>query len=138
MGLTSSIRVLYMADIFSKIQKLARSKELRLRAEHSGDPDQFRQAESRFRASLDALENAESASWQPYLQGYMPPSPGEIRDTFKPLSASQVAAMLGVVSPRTIRKWISGESQIPYSAWRLFLVMTGRVVEDTFYPEVEE
>lgn len=57
------------------------------------------------------------------------PSPEEIRETFKPFTGSQVARMLGIQDARTIRKWIGGESKIPYAAWRLWLIKTGRVYE---------
>lgn len=67
-------------------------------------------------------------SWQPFHNGYIPPRPEEIRKTFGEFSSSEIANMLGISDGRVIRRWKSGESQIPYAAWRLFLIITERVV----------
>ncbi len=66
-------------------------------------------------------------SWIEFDNGYEPPTPEEIRETFKPYTGSEVANMLGISDSRSIRRWIGGDVQIPYAAWRLFLVLTGRV-----------
>ncbi|APJ05244.1 hypothetical protein [Silvanigrella aquatica] len=68
-------------------------------------------------------------SWKVFERGYISPSPEEIRTTFKGFSSTQLAKMLGLSDGRVIRRWKSGESEIPYSAWRLFLIITERVVD---------
>lgn len=67
--------------------------------------------------------------YKPINQGYRPPTPEEIRQEFKGFPGARLANMLDV-SPRTVRKWIGGESKITYSAWRLFLIKRGKVIED--------
>ncbi len=60
---------------------------------------------------------------------YQPPTPSEIRTAMQlsGMTASQGGKVLGVNS-RTIRKWIGGESPIPYSAWRLLLLELGEAI----------
>lgn len=65
-----------------------------------------------------------------------PPSPDEIRQVFvlagerrglKKLTGAQVADLVGASSTgagvgkgsRTVRKWVGGESRIPYGAWAI-------------------
>lgn len=54
----------------------------------------------------------------------MTPTPGYSADEFRALlrrgnlTGSAAAAIAGV-NPRTIRRWIGGDSEIPYSAWSL-------------------
>ena len=67
-------------------------------------------------------------SWKTFDQGYVPPNAEEIRKTFGDFSSSEIANMLGLSDGRIIRRWKSGENQIPYAAWRLFLIITERVV----------
>jgi hypothetical protein len=67
-------------------------------------------------------------SWYPFHNGYISPKPEEIRNTFGEFSSSEIANMLGLSDGRVIRRWKSGESEIPYAAWRLFLIITERVV----------
>jgi len=52
------------------------------------------------------------------------------------LTGSVVGQLLGV-DPRTVRKWIGGEREIPYSAWRLLLLHAGLAIEDPDEPDVE-
>lgn len=84
-------------------------------------------AMTEIRTALDALELSERPSWSDFTEGYEAPSPEEICEAFSPFTAQDLADILGVVNIRTIRKWRSGESTIPYSSWRLFLILTGRV-----------
>ncbi|MBX9838157.1 MAG: hypothetical protein K2X69_07545 [Silvanigrellaceae bacterium] len=79
--------------------------------------------------SLDEYEVEIPNSWKVFERGYTSPSPEEIRMTFKGFSSSQLAKMLGLSDGRVIRRWKSGESEIPYSAWRLFLIITERVID---------
>jgi hypothetical protein len=53
------------------------------------------------------------------------------------LTGAMVGKLLGVTS-RTVRKWIGGESEIPYSAWRLLLIHAGLALEDPNESELEE
>lgn len=69
-----------------------------------------------------------SDSWKQFDNGYVPPNASEIRKTFGEFSSSEIANMLGLSDGRIIRRWKSGENQIPYAAWRLFLIITERVV----------
>ena len=58
--------------------------------------------------------------------GYIEPTPDEIREAVRRsgLSGSAAGQLLGV-NGRTIRKWIGGERDMPYSAWRLLLIEIG-------------
>ena len=60
--------------------------------------------------------------------GYKPPSQQEINEAFAGYSRAQIAQLLGV-NRRTVGKWVTGESEIHYAPWRLFLIMTGKVFE---------
>lgn len=55
--------------------------------------------------------------------GYVAPTPDEIREALRRGNFTGAAAgkLLGVTG-RTIRKWVGGEREIPYSAWRLLLI----------------
>ncbi|MEP1216497.1 MAG: hypothetical protein ABJM11_19920 [Marinobacter sp.] len=71
-----------------------------------------------------------------------PPSPDEIRQVFvlagerrglKKLTGAQVADLVGASSTgagvgkgsRTVRKWVGGESRIPYGAWSILCYEAG-------------
>ena len=58
---------------------------------------------------------------------YQAPTPEEVREALRRVSLTGAAAgrVLGV-SGRAIRRWTGGESDIPYSAWRLLLLETGQ------------
>ena len=59
---------------------------------------------------------------------YQDPTGDEVREALRRAGLTGAAAgeLLGV-SGRTIRKWIGEERKIPYSAWRLLLMLTGLV-----------
>jgi hypothetical protein len=68
---------------------------------------------------------------KPFSKGYIPPTSSEVREEFSDFTGSEISTMLGV-DARTIRRWIqdendSGYRAIPYPAWRLFLILTGKV-----------
>jgi hypothetical protein len=68
---------------------------------------------------------------KPFSKGYIPPTSSEVREEFSDFTGSEISEMLGV-DARTIRRWIQDESDsghraIPYPAWRLFLILTGKV-----------
>jgi DNA-binding transcriptional regulator YiaG len=44
------------------------------------------------------------------------------------LSDARVALLLGV-GKRTVARWITGRSEIPYAAWRLLLIHAGLALE---------
>ena len=46
------------------------------------------------------------------------------------LSGSQVAGLVGETDARTVRKWIGGEREIPYSVWRLLQIEAGLALPD--------
>jgi hypothetical protein len=71
-----------------------------------------------------------------------PPTPDEIREVFtlagekrglKKLTGAQVADLVGASSTgagigkgsRTVRKWVGGESRIPYGAWAILCAEAG-------------
>lgn len=71
-----------------------------------------------------------------------PPTPDEIRQVFilagekrglKKLTGAQVADLVGASSTgagvgkgsRTVRKWVGGESRIPYGAWSILCYEAG-------------
>lgn len=58
----------------------------------------------------------------PYSNGWVTPTVEELKVLvrFSGLSGSQIGNTLGV-SSRTVRKWLGGESQIPYAAWALLV-----------------
>lgn len=62
---------------------------------------------------------------------YRPPTADELREVTRmlALTGSQAGLLLGVTS-RAIRKWIGGESDVPYSAWRLLLIHAGLALGD--------
>lgn len=69
---------------------------------------------------------------------YQPPTPNEFRSVTQQLnlSGAMVGRLLGVTS-RAVRKWIGDESPVPYSAWRLLLIVAGLALEDPDTPELE-
>lgn len=71
------------------------------------------------------------ASYRKFNDGYMPPSPEEIKKAFEGYSDSEISEMLGI-DTRNMRRWqndVDKETNrgIPYSAWRLFLILTSKV-----------
>lgn len=63
-----------------------------------------------------------------FEEGYRTPTPEELRDHFEGRPQREIAKIIGAKDSRTIRKWIAGDRQIPYSSWRLFLIATGIVL----------
>lgn len=55
------------------------------------------------------------------FKDWTPPTPAEVRELIglSGLSGSQVAELVGVASGRTVRRWVGGQSPIPYSAWAI-------------------
>ena len=70
---------------------------------------------------------------------YRAPSKDEFRSVTQTLglTGSVVGQLLGV-DPRTVRKWIGGEREIPYSAWRLLLIHAELTLEDPSEDEVRK
>jgi hypothetical protein len=63
---------------------------------------------------------------------YAPPTPDEVQlvsSQILGLSGSETAKLVGVADGRTVRKWIGGESQVPYSVWRLLLLEAGLALD---------
>ncbi|OEE79315.1 transcriptional regulator [Vibrio ordalii FF-167] len=61
----------------------------------------------------------------PFASGWLQPDAEEIRKLLKfaELSGSEVGKLVGV-SSRTVRKWVGGQSPIPYAAWALLIEIT--------------
>ena len=66
---------------------------------------------------------------------YVAPSKDEFRTVTQTLGLTgpAVGSLLGV-SSQTVRKWIGGESEVPYSAWRLLLLHAGLALQDPDQP----
>lgn len=68
---------------------------------------------------------------------YLPPSKNEFCEVVNYLakvhSLSTVSRLLGIYKEndanKTINRWMNGNTSIPYSAWRMLLILSGRVVE---------
>lgn len=60
---------------------------------------------------------------------YTRPTPDEIRAALAvaDLSGNAAAQLLGLSSGRKVRAWTSGESEMPFSAWRLLLIEAGMI-----------
>lgn len=69
---------------------------------------------------------------------YRAPTKDEFRSVTQTLglTGSMVGQLLGVTS-RAVRKWIGGESEVPYTAWRLLLIHAGLALEDPEATELE-
>lgn len=72
-------------------------------------------------------------------QLYRAPTKDEFRSVTQTLglTGSMVGALLGVTS-RAVRKWIGGESEVPYSAWRLLLTHAGIAEKDPDDPQLDD
>lgn len=76
---------------------------------------------------------------------YRDPTAEEITEVIDHLadihSLGVVSKQLGLRSKsnptRTLNRWKSGENEIPYPAWRLLLVLDGRVVEVNRIPDAD-
>lgn len=86
-------------------------------------------------------EHVRPETLRPFPQ-WEPPTPHEIRQVFilagekrglKKLTGAQVADLVGASSigagvgkgSRTVRKWVGGESRIPYGAWSILCYEAG-------------
>jgi len=76
-------------------------------------------------------------------QKYVEPTPDEIKFVIEHLakahSKAVVSKMLGLKTSndptRVINRWMKGEAKIPYAAWRLLLILDGRVVQVNRLPD---
>jgi DNA-binding transcriptional regulator YiaG len=69
-----------------------------------------------------------ASALEKYDNGFTPPTSDEVREV-KRLSGKtgkQIADMLGV-DGRTVRKWVGGEREMPYAAWRLLVFSVGLI-----------
>tara|TARA_R110002072_G_scaffold284757_1_gene449256 strand:- start:330 stop:674 length:345 start_codon:yes stop_codon:yes gene_type:complete len=86
-------------------------------------------------------EHVRPETLRPFPQ-WEPPTPDEIRQVFilagekrglKKLTGAQVADLVGASSTgagvgkgsRTVRKWVGGESRIPFGAWAILCAEAG-------------
>lgn len=60
---------------------------------------------------------------------YEPPTRQLLERKFTEYDHKDIATLLGV-DTRAIKRWLNGETAIPYTCWRLFLVATGEVAEN--------
>lgn len=58
---------------------------------------------------------------------WLQPEDEHIRELLKlaDLTGSEAAAFLGISDARTVRRWTSGKSKIPYSSWALLCIVAG-------------
>jgi hypothetical protein len=74
-----------------------------------------------------------------YAYGWMQPMPSEVRTVLKiaGLSNAEAARLVGVSDGRILRRWTSGESKVPYSAWAVLCEAAGfgRIWTFTAAPE---
>ncbi len=54
------------------------------------------------------------------------------------LTGKQVADLVGAEDARTVRRWIGGERDIPYSVWRVLLIDAGLALPDPGEPAHRE
>jgi DNA-binding transcriptional regulator YiaG len=69
-----------------------------------------------------------ASALEKYDNGFTSPTSDEVREV-KRLSGKtgkQIADMLGV-DGRTVRKWVGGEREMPYAAWRLLIFSVGLI-----------
>ena len=52
----------------------------------------------------------------------------EVNHFEKPITANQIAVVLGLGkgADRTVRRWLSGDSPIPYAAWAILCELAGK------------
>ena len=64
--------------------------------------------------------------FEAYAPGWQPPSVAEFRELLRvaDLSASKAGLLVGVEG-RKIRKWASGDGEVPYAVWRLLSIYVG-------------
>lgn len=53
----------------------------------------------------------------------------------KTIVAKQLGLKIDSNPTKTLNRWIKGESTIPYTAWRMLLILDGRVVETNRIPD---
>jgi hypothetical protein len=75
--------------------------------------------------------NAIKSTYRFFDDGYTAPTSAEVRRAFADRNRQDIADMLGV-EVRTIYRWMgrrgdNSTRRIPYSAWRLFLILTGQL-----------
>ncbi|EBM5962825.1 transcriptional regulator [Salmonella enterica] len=62
-----------------------------------------------------------------YGKGWVCPTPGEIRILMQisGLTGSKVASLTGVKDSRTVRRWVGGDTPIPFSSWAILVEYVG-------------
>ncbi|EAM5005907.1 transcriptional regulator [Salmonella enterica] len=63
----------------------------------------------------------------PYGNGWSCPTPEEIRTLMQisGLTGSKAATLTGLKDGRTVRRWIGGDTPIPFSAWAILVEYAG-------------
>lgn len=96
--------------------------------------------EERATYKIDGRAEVRKEARLPYVSArFRAPTKDEFRSVTQTLrlSGAEVGRLLGVHG-RTVRKWIGGETEIPYSAWRLLLIHARLAAEDPEEPELEQ
>lgn len=59
--------------------------------------------------------------------GWVCPTPEEIKSLMKDagLTGSKAATLTGVKDSRTVRRWVGGDTPIPFSAWAILVEYAG-------------
>ncbi|HCU0050496.1 TPA: transcriptional regulator [Proteus mirabilis] len=62
-----------------------------------------------------------------YGSGWVCPTPEEIRTLLQiaQLTGSKAAALTGLKDSRTVRRWIGGDTPIPFSSWAILVEYAG-------------
>jgi hypothetical protein len=71
--------------------------------------------------------NVRSSCLLPFIEGWTQPTAVEVRELLRVgnLTGKQASQLVGLADTRTIRRWTSGETPIPYAAWALLCHVSG-------------
>lgn len=71
-------------------------------------------------------ESIRSVCLRPFKE-WEQPLPSEVRLAVKlaGLTGSELANLVGIASSRSVRRWVSGDAPIPYSAWAILCHKAG-------------
>lgn len=62
-----------------------------------------------------------STCFRPFQSGWIQPSAEEVRELLRKakLTGAGAAGVVGISDSRTVRRWTSGDTVIPYAAWAI-------------------
>lgn len=73
------------------------------------------------------MATVEPESLRPFKNGWVAPSGPVIKAVLQEarLSGRKAADLVGITDDRTVRRWTSGETTIPYAAWAILCAAAG-------------